>query len=491
MILGVILGLPSCVDKPRISVNDFVTKIGISFSSDSIRFDTIPSLYLTPMREAKLYNLTEKKPLKIKHIRLKNASSSVFRLNINGMSATSVDNIDIEYGDSISIFINVFVKNNPKEQTEQLADSIIITKEDNTSTSIYIDVFCQKTQHINDIKYNTNSQIAENTTILLHDSIIVEENATLEISKGCKIWMDKNAYIRVKGSLHIRGEKGSVVRITSIRKDDLIPKISYSLVPGQFRGIIFSPSSVNNKINFLRMNNGQFGLYFDDKTSINNSTEVLSMRNSRITNMSGEGVRLSRGVYNISDSEISNSLGPCFYGNSGVYNIERSDIVNFYSWKGIRVSKALVYEFRDIENKDIESILKIKHCVIAGAFPLRKDTGGNYTGGEVALNIKDTDRAKVNISDSFASMSVYNQQNITEENIIRPEDTKDFYKNVFFSLGFDKDGKLNYVYDFTPLESAPFYNKGVGKTDVDINGYERGSLWPYGAYTEKKEDKKK
>lgn len=481
--LCAILGF-SCQDKPRLPDDTFVTINGMVLSDDSVSFDTIPSLFLTPMKETKLYNLNNKNGLRIKKIQLKNSGSSVFRININGLSTSSYDNINIGYGDSISIFVNAFVKDNPSQKVKHFTDSVIIIGEDNRSTSILLEAFCENTRQIDAVSYSHDSKIEDNATILLKDSMVIEKDVRLVISKGCKLWMDKNAYIRVKGSLMVEGTEDSPVKITSIRNDDLIPKVSYKVVPGQYKGIIFSNTSKGNYISFLRMNNGMFGLYFEDGGDNDNTTNVLSVKNSRITNMAGEGLRLHKGIHSISDSEISNTLGTTIYMKGGIYSIERSDVVNFYSWRGIRSFKALVYEDDDYD----DSHLEIKHSVVVGSFPLKKNDNDNYTGGEVLINVKKGNGHNVVISESFISIPTINDGNVSVKNIIRPYGLKNNYDDVFCKLGISKDGKSDYVYDFSPLPSAPFADGGKGDVGVDINGKSRGSSWAYGAYVVKEKE---
>lgn len=474
----------SCEEKPKLPNSDFVTVNDIVISSDSVSFDTIPSIYLTPLKEIRLYNIKNSEPLKIKNIYLKNNKKSVFNININGLTTSSYNNISIGYGDSISIFINAFVKENPKDKIMHYTDSLIITGEDDTQAYITLEALCQDTRHIDAISYNTDTRIEDNVTILLKDSIVVENGVQLTISKGCKLWMDKDAYIRIKGSLNIEGTKEAPVKITSVRNDDIVPNVSYKNVPGQFRGIIFSGTSKDNHIKFLRMENGSFGLYFDDGGDKDNNINVLSLKNSRITNMTGEGLRLNKGIYNIYDSEISNTLGTTLYMKDGIYNIERSDIVNFYSWRGIRLAKALVYENEDYINENL-SRLDIRHSVITGSHPLKKDNNGNYTSGEIIINTKGEAKQNIIISESFVSLPTINDSSIQLKDIIRPYGLKNGYDDIFSLLGIDKNGKMNYIYDFSPLRSAPFASKGKGETYVDINGDDRGTSWAYGAYVER------
>lgn len=455
--------------------------MGMAFSSDTIFFDTIPSLSLTSTYEIRIYNISTKHPLNIKHIYLEDSKDSNYQINISGSYIPNLHPISILPQDSISIFVRAYYTETDSKKPELVTNKIILQDYNNNKDSIFLVGYRQNVRRVfhNDKYFNYWDS---SMPIMVMDSIIVPEREQLFIDSGSNIIMEKSSYIRVHGSLIINGNSEAPVVISSKRKDDLITNVSYKNVSRQFRGIIFSEKSHSNRISYLRLSNGEFGLYFEDAFNRSNTIDMLNMDHSYISNFDGEGVRLSSGNYSIYDCEISNTLGPTISMYSGRYNLQRTSIANFYLWNGPRTYKALTYSDTPARvnnlNQD-KSYLNIQYCLVVGSNPLLyNEIEKRYYNGEVDFNI--TNEGEVSISNSFMAMSTYNR-NIKEMDIIRPSNNID-YSTVFVSLGTDKNGKRNYRYDFHPLPTAPFASIGIGDAPVDINGEYRGKQWPYGCY---------
>ena len=90
-------------------------EVTLTFSSDTISFDTVFTAYATPVRYVTVYNRTTKDVF-ISSITLQQGRASRFRLNVDGDTSMVARNVEIMAGDSIFIFVQANI--NPNDDTE-------------------------------------------------------------------------------------------------------------------------------------------------------------------------------------------------------------------------------------------------------------------------------------------------------------------------------------------------------------------------------------
>ena len=80
----------------------------ISFSTDTLFFDTVFTTIGSSTRKFKIYN-THNNKIKISKLKLAGGSSSIFRLNVNGVPGTEFKNIEIRAKDSMWVYADVTI----------------------------------------------------------------------------------------------------------------------------------------------------------------------------------------------------------------------------------------------------------------------------------------------------------------------------------------------------------------------------------------------
>src|SRR5690554_31376 len=90
--------------------DDFTTDSGaiLSFSTDTLLFDTVFTTMISTTKRIKVYNKNSDN-LIISDIRLQNGANSQFRINVDGLSGNQHSDIEIRAGDSIYIFLEVTI----------------------------------------------------------------------------------------------------------------------------------------------------------------------------------------------------------------------------------------------------------------------------------------------------------------------------------------------------------------------------------------------
>ncbi len=251
----------------------------LSFSEDTIGFDTI----FTEKGSVTQYLMVKNEcdgTIKIDKIYLAGGSKSDFYINVNGTQGPSVENVDIASGDSIFIFVQTKLASQNVD-TALFHEEELLFDYNSTQSKVVLSAWGQDVVNLKGVAMNTQTFTAK-IPYVIYDSLVVNEGETLTIQAGAKIYMHYNANIIVKGTLAIEGTSEKPVTFTSDRLEE-----TYQLLPGQWGSIIFEPTSSNNTISHAIIKNGINGLVFRGDLTHEISCDL---NNTRITNMSGNGI---------------------------------------------------------------------------------------------------------------------------------------------------------------------------------------------------------
>ena len=104
--------------------DDFTTSPSdiLTFSSDTLSFDTVFTDLGTPTARLKVFNKA-KKSVNISSIRFA-SSESAFSMNVDGQSGTSFSDVEIRGGDSIFIFIECYIPELDRNTPQLVEDKL-------------------------------------------------------------------------------------------------------------------------------------------------------------------------------------------------------------------------------------------------------------------------------------------------------------------------------------------------------------------------------
>lgn len=255
---------------------NFETDAKLSFSTDSILFDTVFTAVGSTTRRLKIYNKNPNAIL-INNIKLSGGNASAFSLNINGQAAASSDLIKINGNDSINIFVKININPTTENLPFIVKDSILC-------------FFNGQKKHISLLAYGQNANFIKNENIttsttwnsklpyVIYQSLSIQEGVNLTIAAGARLFFHSNATMNVKGTLTAIGTKKDSIVLSSDRLEKL-----YQEEPGQWNGIHFYPSSKNSQINYAIIKNAVAGITVDSLSG--NGKPKLLLTNSIIKNM--------------------------------------------------------------------------------------------------------------------------------------------------------------------------------------------------------------
>lgn len=269
----------------------------VTFSTDTIFFDTVFTALKSSTRIVKVYN-SENTAIRV-NVQLKELDNSSFRINVDGKLGVKADEIKILANDSATIFINALI-DSTSEDTAFVIEDALQVKVNQNNFEIPIIAFAQNAHYIYDSVLSTTTFTKDRPYVIIK-SALVEEGATLTVEPGTKIYMHRNSRLFVQGTLRIEGTLEEPIIIQSDRIDRDIYVGSDNDMAGEWGGIYFLDVSHDNLINYAIIKNGGLSTQVGTSTTLpamiqvdkdisGSSTPKLTITNSIIKNAIQYGI---------------------------------------------------------------------------------------------------------------------------------------------------------------------------------------------------------
>ena len=279
----------------------------LSFSTDTILFDTVLSSVGSITKRLRIYNPNDR-ALELSDIRLGTGDLSPYTITVNGETGKQFENTVIFGKDSLLVLVKVLI--DPQNETTPflVKDSLIVESNGNFS-DIKLVAYGQDAIFINNGIFVCDAVLTAGRPYVIRNAALVDTLCTLTVQPGTRILMDNDAILAVKGKLLIQGDTANPVVIRNTRLD-----LRFSETPGQWNGIYFLDGSNGNQINHAVISNGQIGL---SSGNPQNTTIIdLDVSNTLIENMSFAGIFSVNSKINAVNN-IINNCGTYMVANFG------------------------------------------------------------------------------------------------------------------------------------------------------------------------------
>lgn len=335
----------------------------LSFSPDTIRFDTLFSTIGSTTRELRIYN-NNNSSLTISSVQLMNPSVSGFRMNLDGQRGTMFSDVDILKRDSLFAFIEITV--NPSHSGSPLIvrDSIRFVTNGNIQyvqlEAVGQDVHIWKGKTI-----AVDTLLTNDKPYLIYDSLVVKEGATLGIDKGVRFFFRRNAAMQVYGVLNAKGTVSERIIFRGDRFDNIEANIPYDNVSGQWGGIFFHPQSFGNRLENVFVRNSTKGLTFLQSEP---RLKKASLINTIVHNTSEYGVLAINSNISGENCLFTNSRGATLRLIGGKYSFIHSTIANYYRWSTRQSSTFVIGNAQSADKTFPLEQCDITNSIIYGSF---------------------------------------------------------------------------------------------------------------------------
>lgn len=285
-----ILGLAFTASLTSCKKANLLSKGNLSFSTDTLVFDTVFTTIGSTTQQFKFYN-NDNRVLNVEEIELMGGASSPFRVNMDGLTGTEFADITIEGNDSLFVFVEVTLDANSGNNPLVIEDSIRF-RTNGTDQYVHLVVWGQDAYfHRNDLNDDIDNPWLNDKPHVIYGNAFIEEGKTLTIPAGTDIYLHKNSRIfNFKGTLNIEGELGNEVTIQGDRLEE-----DYDDVTGQYYGIYLFYAK-ESSINYCNIKNATVGVHVFNEDPAN-VDYTLRMTNSIITNSAYFGVLLYSGAH--------------------------------------------------------------------------------------------------------------------------------------------------------------------------------------------------
>lgn len=286
----------------------------ISFSSDSVYFDTLFSSTSSVTKSFKIFNENDQK-LNLREIRLAGGANSSFRININGLAANEASNIEMEAGDSIYVFVSVKPGQSNQDQPFILEDSISFQFNGNERW-VKLSAWGQDANFKNAYEVSEDETWTNERPYVIIGGLHIPQGKKLTIEKGTKVYFRADAPFIIDGTLEVKGEKYDSTKVVfqSDRLDD-----PYKGFPGSWPGLIFTEQSINNVISYAIIKNAYQGIVINETGIEINQTIIDNCYDAGILSVGSD--------LNASNLLVSNCGKGVILANGGNHKIIHSTIV--------------------------------------------------------------------------------------------------------------------------------------------------------------------
>lgn len=316
LLLFFLKGISSC--KKQTFITD--KNAAIFFTADTLRFDTVFTSIGSVTQYFTIVNPNTQK-LKLSSIKLMGANGSAYKMNVDGNASTNINNIEMEAGDSIYIFVSVTIDPSSNEVPFIVRDSIQIDYNGNQKY-IQLEAYGQNAHFLRNYFIDTDITWNNDLPYVISGGIQVAQDATLTIEKGCRIYLHSDAPFIVNGTLTVNGTNAERVIFQGDRLDNV-----YRDLPASWPGIYFSETSIDNIMHYVVIKNAYQGVIALGGTT--NALPKLRLRQCIIDNIYDAGI-LSRGSgIDAVNCLISNCGSNIVLSDGGEYDFTYCTIVSF------------------------------------------------------------------------------------------------------------------------------------------------------------------
>lgn len=363
--------------------DDFTTSPSdvLTFSVDTLRFDTVFTDLGTPTARLKVFNCASK-AVNISSIRMRN-DDGVFSMNVDGVSGKTFENVEIRANDSIFIFVECLIASNDDPRPFIVEGQMDFMTNGVTQT-VTLEAYGQNVRRLRGVTLDADAVFSDGMPYVVFDTLRVAEGATLTLRPGTRLLFHDKGMLQVDGCLLALGETGNMISMRGDRLDNVLPDTGYEILAGQWQGVRFGPQSFGNRMEFVEMQSTVHGVVVDSCGVTDR--DKLTLVNSWLHNSQGNVLR--------SDHAKVDAYGCCFsdageatvWLRGGVHEFVQCTMANYYLF-AISPESILTLSFlkREESSGIVNPLMKasFENCIVYGmTSPL---TPGDLEGSDVYL----------------------------------------------------------------------------------------------------------
>ena len=303
----------------------------LTFSSDTIRMDTVFSKVPTSRRSLWVFNKSGD-GIRCTSVRLANGSMSGFRVNVDGVYLSKdagFQTTDVEIRNKDSIFVNIELTSprNNKIGPQFMEDNLVFMLESGVEQKVNLNAYSWDADIVRNLRIKNDTVISSERPIVVFGDLRIDSLAKATIVPGTTLYFHSGSKLDVYGRLVAEGTAEKNIIFRGDRTDRMFDYLPYDFVSGQWNGIHFHSSSYNNTMNYTDTHSAFNGIVCD---SSDVSKLKLALYNSTVHNCQGYGLKSVNSVVDVRNCQLTNALNDCVAIYGGGALLQNCTIAQFY-----------------------------------------------------------------------------------------------------------------------------------------------------------------
>ena len=336
----------------------------LTFSSDTVSFDTLFTEVSSSTYSFLICN-RNRESLLITHAALSGGDASPFRVNVDGLSGTTFNDIVVRGNDSLFVFVEVTVDPRGQDEPFEVCDSLWFALESGVIQQVQLRAYGQDAVVLRGVTIDEDTRLTAERPYLIYDSLRVGEGATLYLDAGARLYFGEKAEFQVYGRVYAEGTVDAPILFRGARTDHMFSYLPYDRLTAQWGGITLHPTSFDNLFVHCDIHSGVYGLR---ATSADMSRSKLTMHNSQIHNVDEDALQLTLCAAQLYNSLFTNAGGHCVNILGGQLQFWHCTIANFFPWSSERGGAVNISNFSSTDKLIYPLVATtFANCIITGS----------------------------------------------------------------------------------------------------------------------------
>jgi len=283
-----LLFITSCSKETYYSGDD----VRITFSKDTLRFDTVFTTLGSATRFVKIYNLKDQ-PVQAS-IALEEGSNSFFRINADGIQGPEVSGVEIGPNDSIYVFVEVTIDpDQPLSVSPFIIEEKLVINVNGRTFKATLEAWGQNANYLPSsdgkggqvlLSCDFKELVWEDPKPYVIYGILYVDECTLVWPAGTRIYVH-GGIVRNEDAIYNDGmivflknarlkSRGTLEKPVKLEGDRLEPE--FKDVPSQWNGLLFWQQSRKNELVHTQIKNAIFGVRADSLTEVSLNSCIIS-----------------------------------------------------------------------------------------------------------------------------------------------------------------------------------------------------------------------
>lgn len=329
LLLPIIFALVGCIE------DGFTTSPSDQpvFSVDTLSIGTVFTDEPTPTHRFVVRNPHDKQ-LEIADISVSGPDAGCFRLNVDGISGTSFQAVDIRGKDSIFVFVEATLPPGKDALTGYEASIDFTTN--GVRRSVVVAAQGQNVKRLRAVTIDTDTRFDSALPYQIYDSLVVAPGVTLTIPAGTQLCFHDKAMLVVRGTLIAEGTVEAPVSMSGDRTGNVVGEISFDLMSRQWTGAFFTSTSTGNRLSHVSLRNTTQGLVIEgDPETDYSALPQLTLVNTRLRNSGGMVLEAYHSAIKATGCEFAEAADGLVYLQGGRHSFTHCTFANYYLFSAL------------------------------------------------------------------------------------------------------------------------------------------------------------